>query len=328
MPITNPTLVKSKWARWILYPVALSVIAYQLSAISFSENNGFDLTGSLIPEADIHHGCPPRDGIPSIDNPKFIKPGQVNFLKPDDRILGLYYKGIARAYPIKILNYHEIVNDQIKQQAFFVSYCPLCGSGMAFKTKITNSDNTFGVSGLLYNSDVLLYDRATQSLWSQILGKSISGKMKGTRLEQLVLLDTSWSDWLESYPDSDVLSTDTGYRRQYDQHPYGQYDLNSALYFPVKHSSARYHPKERVFGITLGKKHKAYPLSELTKQNKSIIKDSFSGHKLTIEFDRKNKSAIIYTAQGKVLPATTLFWFAWYAFHPDTEIYKYKKLNT
>lgn len=325
MPIPNIILIESRYARWILYPIALIIIGYFLSGLSFSKDNNFDLTGTLIPADQIHHGGPPRDGIPSIDEPNFIKAKQARFLKPDDRILGLVYKGIARAYPIKILNYHEIVNDNIHQQVILISYCPLCGSGMAFKTKVSQRDNTFGVSGLLYNSDMLLYDRETESLWSQILGKAISGKMKGTQLDSLVLHNTTWSDWFERYPTTDVLSTDTGYRRDYSQHPYGQYDLNKAIYFPVKNSSARFHPKERVFGITIGKLHKAYPASELAKQNKRIITDTFAGKKLSIEFDAKNQSTVIYNAKHNALPSTTLFWFAWYAFHPETEIYKYRK---
>lgn len=217
------------------------------------------------------------------------------------------------------------MNDNIHQQAIIISYCPLCGSGMAFKTKMNQRDNTFGVSGLLYNSDMLLYDRESESLWSQILSKAISGKMKGTQLDSLLLHNTTWKDWLQRYPNTAVLSTDTGYRRDYSQHPYGEYDLNQAIYFPVQYSSARFHPKERVFGITINKLHKAYPISELSKQNKSVIIDTFSGERLSIEFDAKNQSAVIYNSQHNALPSTTLFWFAWYAFHPETEIYQYRK---
>jgi len=325
MSTYNPTLIKNRWARWVIYPLSLITLVFLVSGFSFSKDNGFDLTEALVPIDQIYNGGPPRDGIPAIDQPNFINADKALFLKPNDRILGLNYEGVARAYPIKILNYHEIVNDRIHQQPIVISYCPLCGSGMAFKTKFNFRDNTFGVSGLLYNNDMLLYDRETRSLWSQILSKAISGKMKGTQLDSLVLHNTTWKNWLQRYPDTDVLSTDTGYQRQYDRHPYGQYDINSAIYFPVQHSSARYHPKERVFGITIGKQHKAYPISELSKQNKSIITDTFSGVRLTIEFDAENQSAVIYNAQHQALPATTLFWFAWYALHPDTEIYKYVK---
>ena len=325
MLIPNRTLIKSKWARWLIYPLSLIPVVYLLSGFSFSKDNGFDLTEALIPADQIYNGGPPRDGIPAIDQPNFVRSNNAKFLKQDDRILGLVYEDVTRAYPIKILNYHEIVNDQIHQQAIIISYCPLCGSGMAFKTKFNHRDNTFGVSGLLYNNDMLLYDRETLSLWSQILSKAISGKMKGTQLDLLVLHNTTWKDWLQRYPDTEVLSTNTGYRRQYNRHPYGQYDINSAIYFPIQHSNARYHPKERVIGITIAKKHKAYPISELSKLNKAIIKDTFSGEILTIEFDITNQSAVIYNAERKVLPATMLFWFAWYAFHPDTEIYKHVK---
>ena len=325
MLIPNRTLIKSKWARWLIYPLSLIPVVYLLSGFSFSKDNGFDLTEALIPADQIYNGGPPRDGIPAIDQPNFVRSNNAKFLKQDDRILGLVYEDVTRAYPIKILNYHEIVNDQIHQQAIIISYCPLCGSGMAFKTKFNHRDNTFGVSGLLYNNDMLLYDRETLSLWSQILSKAISGKMKGTQLDLLVLHNTTWKDWLQRYPDTEVLSTNTGYRRQYNRHPYGQYDINSAIYFPIQHSNARYHPKERVIGITIAKKHKAYPISELSKLNKAIIKDTFSGEILTIEFDITNQSAVIYNAERKVLPATMLFWFAWYAFHPDTEVFKHVK---
>lgn len=322
MLISNRTLIRSKWARRIFYPLAVMPMVYFLSSISFSQDNGFDLTEPLVPVEQIYHGGPARDGIPAIDKPNFIDANKVDFLKAKDRILGLIYESSVRAYPIKILNYHEIVNDKINQQAIIISYCPLCGSGMAFKTKHNVSDSTFGVSGLLYNNDMLLYDRETSSLWSQILSKAITGKMKGASLEPLILQNTTWQNWLQRYPDTKVLSTDTGYQRQYDRHPYGQYDINSALYFPVQYSSARYHPKERVFGLTIGQQHKAYPLSELTKQNKTSITDTFSNMNLTIEFDVKNQSAVFYNDQQQALPATNLFWFAWFAFHPDTEVYK------
>ena len=323
MLITNPTIIKSKWARWVIYPVSLLGIFFALSGSTFSRNNGFDLTEPLIPADQIYPGGPPRDGIPSIDKPRFVKANKASLLKPKDRILGLNYQGVTRAYPIKILNHHEIVNDSINSDAIIISYCPLCGSGMAFKPEFNHGDNTFGVSGLLYNSDMLLYDRETESLWSQILGVAISGEMKGSQLLSLVVQNTTWENWLQQHPDTEVLSTQTGYRRHYDLHPYGNYDLNRALYFPVQHSSARYHPKERVIGLTIGEHHKAYPVSELAKQKEPVIQDTFSDMMLTIEYDATSQSAVIYNAQHQPLPATTLFWFAWYAFHPDTEVYKY-----
>jgi hypothetical protein len=326
MVMKNLTLIQSRLGRWVVYSLILVGLVILLSSrsLSVSRDNGFDLSDPLVPREAIFHGGPPRDGIPSIDKPRFVRAHKASFLKPEDRVLGLMFDGAVRAYPIKILNYHEIVNDRINGQAIVISYCPLCGSGIAFKPEITDTNNTFGVSGLLYNSDMLLYDRDTESLWSQIMGTAISGKLKGKKLLTLVMTDTTWAHWLQQHPDTKVLSTKTGYWRDYDVHPYGEYDINRALYFPVSNTNARYHPKERVVGLTLGNKAKAYPFSELAKQRQTRFNDVFAGQTLTIDYNAASQSAVIYDAQHRPLPATTLFWFAWYAFHPDTEVFRAK----
>lgn len=323
MDISKTTLSQGKRTRWRVYVGLLIVLAilYSIRSFPLANDNGFDLSNTLVSRDEIFHGGPGRDGIPAIDKPHFVKGSEASFMRPIDRILGLLYDGVVRAYPIKIMNYHEIVNDRIKQQAIVISYCPLCGSGMAFKPEFNNSDNTFGVSGLLYNSDMLLYDRNTESLWSQLMATAISGKLKGKQLRSLVLTDTTWAAWLQQHPDTEVLSTRTGYSRDYDRHPYGAYDTNRGLYFPVRHTSARYHPKERVIGLTLGKRTRAWPVSELDKQHKAIIKDVFAGKSLTIKYDAASRSAVIYDAEQRPLATTNLFWFAWAAFHPDTEVY-------
>jgi len=138
---------------------------------------------------------------------------QAGFLKDSDRILGVSYKGESRAYPIRILNWHEIVNDKIQGDAIAVTYCPLCGSGIVYNANINGESYEFGVSGLLYNSDMLLYDRETETLWSQILAKAVSGKLVGTELEIIQSSHTSWKAWKEKHPDSKVLSLKTGYSR-------------------------------------------------------------------------------------------------------------------
>ncbi|UCH41924.1 MAG: DUF3179 domain-containing protein, partial [Gammaproteobacteria bacterium] len=144
--------------------------------------NGFDLSNSILPQDQILQGGPPRDGIPALSNPKLIKPGNASYLKPGDRVIGISLQGQARAYPIAILNWHEIVNDEINNQRFAVTYCPLCGTAVAFDATVGGKPTDFGVSGLLYNSDVLLYDRETESLWSQIMSQAISGPRVGTML--------------------------------------------------------------------------------------------------------------------------------------------------
>jgi len=306
--------------KYILLPTLFGILFYfvYVRVLPAMTMNGFDLDEPLVAEDQIKRGGPPRDGIPSIDNPKFVSAVDVGYLKADDRVLGLVINSEARAYPIAILNWHEIVNDEFAGQAVVISYCPLCGTGMAFEPELPVKE--FGVSGLLYNSDVLLYDRETESLWSQIMSKAISGPLKGRNLKSLPLTHTSWQDWITRHPDSLVLSTNTGYKRDYSKSPYGGYEKSNQIFFPVSASNKRFHKKEWVLGINIGKTFKAYPFSELAKTSGRIEED-ISGQVITILFDRKNSSASARDEQGKEIPTVMSFWFAWYAFHPDTKIF-------
>ena len=289
-----------------------------------SPTNGFDVTGALVPEGEIFHGGPPRDGIPALDEPKFIAADKASFLNPDDRVLGLYHNGIARAYPILILNYHEIVNDKFGKDAVVVSFCPLCGTGMVFSSAIEGVNRQFGVSGLLYNSDMLLYDRESESLWSQIMMQAISGPLKGLTLEPLAVTHTSWQDWKSKHPNTQVLSRDTGYSRDYSRSPYPGYEQSTMVMFPVSNISARYHPKERVLGLQIENIFKAYPFSELAKSRSSKIADVVAGKSITVIFNSKHRTATVLDANQKEIPGVISFWFAWVAFHPETEIYTEK----
>ncbi|MDX1666504.1 MAG: DUF3179 domain-containing protein [Saprospiraceae bacterium] len=296
----------------------LSLLAFPV--LIFAQYNDFELTDLLIPKSEIHHGGPPKDGIPAIDQPVFVSADEANFLKADDRVLGLSIEGQAKAYPIKILNYHEVVNDEFDDRAVVVTFCPLCGSGLAFDAMVEGITRTFGVSGLLYNSDVLLYDRQTESLWSQLMMKAVSGPASGTELQPIPTSFTTWSDWKSRHPESLVLTPDTGHQRNYDLEPYANYVSSSQLMFPVAHSNSDLPPKELVIGLEIGEKAKAYPFSRL-KASAGIVWDTFMGERLRIQYNKEAESAIITDAEGEELPAVTLFWFAWYAFHPETAIY-------
>lgn len=309
------------------YSFSLLLVYLLFSRLVFAEpfKNQFDLVNSSIPISQILSGGPPRDGIPSIDNPKFVAANQADFLTPDDRVLGVIIQGEARAYPIKILNWHEIVNDVLKTQAITVTFCPLCGSGIVYSSMIDGKVHHFGVSGLLYNSDVLLYDRETKSLWSQLLSKGVSGKLRDKPLTMIPSSHTSWAVWMKKYPNTRVLSTDTGYSRDYNKSPYGTYNENNRIYFPMAFKSQKYHPKERVIGVSMGDKHKVYPFSELAKLDKKTLKDRFAGKTLLIEFDAENRDGVVKDNSGRVIPSVNSFWFAWYAFHPDAVIFKANK---
>jgi len=283
--------------------------------------NGFNINNSSIAATEIHKGGPPRDGIPSIDKPLFINANQAGFLKAKDRVLGLHRNGISKAYPISIMNWHEIVNDEITGEAVVVTYCPLCGTGVAFSAHAAGKQLSFGVSGLLYNSDVLLYDRETKSLWSQLLTHAISGPMKGTNLRLISLQHTTWADWLKRHPQTLVLSTETGYSRDYQSDPYAGYEDSDGIYFPVSHRDPRYHPKERVLGVEIDGQFKAYPFAELS-QTDGLVHDRFNGKRLSIHYDKDSHSAHLNDADGRPLPGITAFWFAWIAFHPDSAVFK------
>jgi len=284
--------------------------------------NGFDLSDTSIPSQKIYSGGPPKDGIPSIDQPKFLGADKADYPAEQDRVLGVYLNGIAKAYPIGILNYHEIVNDNFGSDPIVITYCPLCGSGIAFDADIGGKGRTFGVSGLLYNSDVLMYDRETGSLWSQILTKGISGPMKNVDLEIIPTSSTTWKAWKEKYPNTLVLTKETGHFRNYDRTPYTGYDKSTILYFPVDEENPIFHTKEKILGIEIKGKYKAYPFTELGKVGE--ISDSFQGKTLTIQFDKDAQWARVLDQNGEEFPSYISYWFAWWAFHPDTKIYRSK----
>ena len=299
----------------------LLICAFIFTQYAYAQSmKGFDLSNSSIPVDEIKDGGPPRDGIPSIDQPEFKKASAMQ-LDEQTRVLGVFINGVAKAYPIPIMNYHEIVNDMFADQPVVVTYCPLCGSGVAFDAAIGGERKTFGVSGLLYNSDVLLYDRQTESLWSQIMMQGVTGSMKGQKLEMVPTMNTSWGEWKRKYPDTWVLTENTGYQRDYSRSPYQGYEKSAQLYFDVEHKDERFHPKETVVGIEINGKFKAYPFSELEKVKDGKLKDKFQGEELIINYKQESKSATISNSQGKELPALTTFWFAWYTFHPKTAVF-------
>jgi hypothetical protein len=289
-----------------------------LTAWDFSEHS--------IPLTEILSGGPSKDGIPAIDRPRFVPASKASrgFLKDEDRIIALMVNGNKKAYPIKILNWHEIVNDSIGGRRVVVTFCPLCGTGMVFDANAAGRKLDFGVSGLLYQSDVLLYDRQTESLWSQIKQEAVVGQLIGTRLQLLSSTQTTWGAWKKQHPDTFVLSVRTGYSRDYDRDPYEDYTTSRDVMFSVGKVNPRYHPKEQVLGVELDGLTKAYPFSELAR-TKSPFKDKIGNKAVVVTYDSKSRTATIKDASGKELPSVVGFWFAWYAFHKDTQVYSAPK---
>ena len=306
--------------RYVFFPLlfVFSSIFNAWSQSDFNFYNGFDISNSIVPKDEILRGGPPKDGIPAILNPKFQTSDEAKWLKEDDLVAGLSINGKGRAYPLKILVWHELVNDTIDNRAVLITYCPLCGSIIVFSRRIGDKELTFGVSGLLYQSDVLFYDHQTESLWSQLLMKSISGKYVNREIEILPYTFSTWKEWRDKYPDTMVLSRDTGHIRNYSADPYVSYYNSDSLMFPVKIKSDKLHPKEKILVVISDDGSKAYPLKSL--KGKEELRDKIDGEAIVIRIIN-DELFEVYDDKGSMKESFISYWFAWYAFKPDTELY-------
>jgi hypothetical protein len=219
------------------------------------------------------------------------------------------------------------VNDRFGDYYIAVTYCPLCGSGMVFQAPQANKKFTFGVSGLLYNSDVLLYDRETESLWSQLKMQAISGPRTGEKLKLLSASHTTWDEWQSHYPDTTVLSEDTGFSFDYSRDPYQNYKQSGDTWFPVAFQNSTLDKKEWVAGVLINGHAKAYPFKELEQSSGDFI-DQVGDVTVRVIWSKKGRSVQILDSKGVEIPSTSAYWFAWYGFYPDTEVYRAGRTRT
>jgi hypothetical protein len=280
---------------------------------------GFDLARHNVPPGEILDGGPPKDGIPAILQPKFVSASDAVFLTPEDQVVGVVVAGKARAYPLKILNWHEVVDDAVADRPFAVTYCPLTASAIVYDRMLGRKPVMLGVSGKLYQSNLLFYDKATESLWSQIKGEAVAGALTGSRLEPLPSVVTPWAIWRKAHPDTLVLDVNTGYSRNYALDPYGYYEGSSQVMFPVSPSDDRLPAKERVLGLPINGVDEAFPFSRLAaaKLPQSL---ELGGQHVTLIFDADSQTAGALIGD-KHVPAYTGYWFGWAAFHPETAIW-------
>lgn len=278
-----------------------------------------------IPLNELVSGGPPQDGIPSIDNPEFISvPEAATFLKDGEPGIALERNGTVRFYPFQILVWHEIVNDTIDGQRVLVTYCPLCLSGIVFDPLVQGERVEFGASGKLWNSNLVLYDRKTNSLWSQILGEAIVGAVTGTQLRVLPSDMMRFGAFRNQHPQGTVLSRETGATRFYGRDPYGDYYATPGTYFPVGKKDDRLGDKDFVLGIVVRDKAKAY-WPESVRQAGEII-DQFEGITIIARYERAIDAVRLFEQQAdgtveRINPFGA-FWFSWVAAHPDTELLK------
>lgn len=256
-------------------------------------------------------GGPGKDGIPAINQPKFAS---ISDAKVDDEVLGILveFEGEKRYYPFNIIVWHEVVNDSIKDTHYAVTFCPLCGSAIVFNRRVDSQVLQFGVSGFLFESNLVMYDTATESFWSQSKGEAIVGDFLGTKLEVLPLQQITFAELKEKHPEAIVLSRDTGHIRSYGLNPYGGYGNSEDILFPVSVTDKRFSAKEIMYVIPLAEKSVAFPQLKL-KEGKA---ETFELDGSTLEAIREGDE-IDVKRSGEVLPGYFEMWFSWATQHQD-----------
>lgn len=279
-----------------------------------------------IPLNEILSGGPPKDGIPPIDNPKFISVSEADkFLADNDPGVAVSIEGENRFYPYQILVWHEIVNDTINDRRILVTYCPLCLTGFVFDPQVMGERVEFGTSGKLWKSNLVMYDRKTDSLWPQVLGEAVVGEMTGAKLPVLPSDQILYANWKKAFPDGKVLSRDTGTVRFYGQSPYGDYFSVTNLSLSLANPKDTRLPHEAfVFGVIINGKAKAYHTEAIKKIGEA--KDVFEGTEIVLRHDKELDVVRMYKklpdgSEERISPVSG-FWFSWAAAHPDTELYK------
>ena len=340
--------------RIVVRPVVRAVVILALAGLALSTSSG--LTAAQLPlastpnvlgddidryERSMRSGGPPPDGIPSIDEPRFV-PASDARLDPREPVIGFVWNGEARAYPQRIMVYHEIVNDRVGGLNVAVTYCPLTATAQAFR----RGNSTLGVSGQLLNSNLVLFDRASGSFFSQIAATGLTGAHRGATLDELQAVWTTWERWQAAHPETLVLSERTGHLRNYRNDPYGSYVPPGGYYvqpgtlFPLLHSSSRLHPKAMVIGARTEEAAADFPMEALVRHRVLQVEGFLA------LYDARLDTGVIYRVPGDQAPAVTpeddggfmfegrrleahelslerlvaveAFHFAWHAFYPES----------
>ncbi len=279
-----------------------------------------------VPLNEIISGGPGKDGIPSIDRPKFVSVTEAKKWLPDDNPGVAFSRGSAhRFYPYRILVWHEIVNDVVSGERVLVTYCPLCLTGFVFDPLVKGERVEFGTSGSLWKSNLVMYDRKTESLWPQILGEAVVGEMTGTKLKLLPSDQLRFGEWKRSHPDGEVLSQETGTMRSYGYNPYGDYYAVTGFSLDLTNfSDRRLAPNAFVFGLASGEKAKAWSVEAVKKAGEA--EDAFAGETFLLRYEKELDVIRMYKKfpDGKLerINPFSAFWFSWAATHPETELFK------
>jgi len=291
-----------------------------------------DFARHSVPFDEFLSGGPPKDGIPALDAPRFAAVSATTFLESREPVVELTVDGETRAYPIQILIWHEIVNDELGGVPVAVTFCPLCNTAIAFDRRVEGRTLDFGTTGKLRHSDLVMYDRQTESWWQQFGGEALVGRYTGTRLERLPARIVAWADFERSHPGARVLTRETGFDRAYGSNPYQGYDdIDSPPIFAVPEDD-RLPPKERVVYVERGKESVAVPYSTLARRR--TVRLELGGSELVVRWrggvasaldageiaSGRDVGAADVTENGRRVPFSEPFWFALAAFDPDVHI--------
>ena len=268
-----------------------------------------DFSKRSVEFSEISSGGPPRDGIPPIDEPVFTTFDDADgWLDAKEPVIALEIDGDARAYPLQILTWHEIVNDQVGGVPVSVTFCPLCNSAITFDRRLDGVVHDFGTSGNLRNSDLIMWDRQTETWWQQLTGEGIVGELTGKRLTFLPSAVISWEDFKATYPDGQVLSRETGFNRRYGENPYVGYDRADSPPFLFRGDlDGRLLPKERVAAVNIGNVDAAFPFTTLTEER--VVNYTVGGQDLVVFFKPGTRSALdqLLIGDSREVGATGVF---------------------
>lgn len=282
-------------------------------------------------QKNVASGGPPKDGIPAIEKPQYTSAAEADqWLSPEDVVFGVNHAGLLAAYPQRILVWHEIANETLGSEKISITYCPLTGTAIGYKGTVTpQASSSFGVSGKLVNSNLIMYDRSTDSQWPQILGRAIQGPARGTRLDEFPVVWTTWEKWKNKHPQTRVLSQRTGFARNYGKggDPYGSYlgkdkgyYSSERLLFQPIFEDKQLPPKTVVVGIRDAAGNAAAILKERLRKEKRM-EVRLGDRTIVVTYDAAldfHSAAVKDTAEW--INAFDAMWFAWKGFYPNTQV--------
>lgn len=268
----------------LLFSIFLScILTYNYSSAQNLSEFDTDISKHSINLDELIDGGPGKDGIPSINHPKFVSQDEASdWIDPLEPVISLTVNGETRAYPIQILMWHEIANDELGGVPVSVTFCPLCYSAIVFDRRLDGEVYEFGVSGMLRHSDMIMYDRTTESLWQQFSGEAVVGDLTGKELAIIPSQLISFEQFLETHSGAKVLSRDTGHRRNYGENPYAGYDdiNNSPFLMNSEEVSDKLPPMEKIIGVRSDNEQIGYPYSITVE--KRVLHDQIGGEPVVI----------------------------------------------